>query len=314
MLGTDVARNEIGSFVQRIWPAETQVAVCSRKSKMSSQPQVTVSPGDNLRPNSLAHHFSSIRVLLSLVAVCGIGCVLVLPYDAAVSGASRREDLPGDLAKAVQLSEVFGHSLGAGAILLTTLVVAQSRRKQLIGAVLITLTAGLTANALKGSVSRVRPHSVPLIEVVQELEENIGQAPPTSSERGSTAGKEGSLSPERVPIDQLRFWDSRQRSFPSGHSATAWGLALGLSLAFPRGAALFAFFACLACFQRLFSGAHYLSDVLAGAGIAFMWGCFWYAISRRSQRLLPLFSLPRRPVAAWANVDGTRAAAPLDAP
>ncbi len=68
----------------------------------------------------------------------------------------------------------------------------------------------------------------------------------------------------------LSFWDARQRSFPSGHAATAWGLAMGLSLAFPRASWIFGMLAISASVQRLTSGAHFPSDVLAGAVLAFL--------------------------------------------
>jgi membrane-associated phospholipid phosphatase len=60
------------------------------------------------------------------------------------------------------------------------------------------------------------------------------------------------------------------QSFPSAHSATAVGLAIGLSWLYPRGRWLFAAFAGLAILQRLDADAHYCSDVLAGGGVAFV--------------------------------------------
>ncbi|HBE71417.1 MAG TPA: hypothetical protein DDW52_25000 [Planctomycetaceae bacterium] len=77
-----------------------------------------------------------------------------------------------------------------------------------------------------------------------------------------------------IEMVEADFWDSRQRSFPSGHSATAWGLAIGLCLAFPRASGVLVFVATLASIQRISSGAHYPSDVLAGAAIA----CFWATV------------------------------------
>lgn len=199
------------------------------------------------------------RLLAMLAFACGVCCVAVLQLDAGISASSREFDVPGDLEKAIQLSETFGHSSGAAAILLSLYWVAVDHRRGLAGAILLTLASGVTANLMKGTVSRVRPHSV------QMLEE-----------------EDGSLS-------KLRFWDSRQRSFPSGHAATAWGLALGLAFVFPRGTLLFATFACLASFQRLYCGAHYLSDVLAGAAIAFAWGAILLTLSRRNRFLASVF-------------------------
>ena len=60
------------------------------------------------------------------------------------------------------------------------------------------------------------------------------------------------------------------QSFPSGHTATAVGLAIALTMLYPRGWWLFGILAILAATQRIDSQAHYLSDVLAGAAISFL--------------------------------------------
>ena len=57
------------------------------------------------------------------------------------------------------------------------------------------------------------------------------------------------------------------QSFPSGHTATAVGLAIGLTYVFPRGKYLFAVLAVMASLQRIVSNAHWTSDVLSGAAV-----------------------------------------------
>jgi membrane-associated phospholipid phosphatase len=66
------------------------------------------------------------------------------------------------------------------------------------------------------------------------------------------------------------------QSFPSGHTATAVGLALALSSLYPGGRRLFALLAVLAASQRVLFDAHFLSDTLVAAGIA----CFVAAFLR----------------------------------
>lgn len=178
----------------------------------------------------------------------------VLSVDSELSEWTRGGDLPGDLSKAINLSEAFAHGLGALVILVAVWTVAVDRRPSVWLAILMTASSGLMANGLKSCFVRVRPHASSSLVVVDEM---------NMSEQNSTTlgGK------ERVLAD---FWDSRQRSFPSGHAATAWGLAVGLSIVFPRGIWIFAFLAVLASLQRLVSGAHYPSDILAGAAVAFL--------------------------------------------
>jgi membrane-associated phospholipid phosphatase len=67
-----------------------------------------------------------------------------------------------------------------------------------------------------------------------------------------------------------QFPGSGGQSFPSGHTATAAGLAAGLIWLYPQGRLLFSLLTVLVGCQRIVSGAHYPSDVLVGAAV----GCF----------------------------------------
>ena len=58
-----------------------------------------------------------------------------------------------------------------------------------------------------------------------------------------------------------------QFSFPSGHTITAFSVAVSLSLLYPSLAAALLFCAISVAASRVVLGMHFLSDVLAGAAI-----------------------------------------------
>lgn len=189
-------------------------------------------------------------------------CGLSFALDESVSSFARSIDLPGDLQKAIQLSEAFAHGFGAAFILFSVWLVAIERRKLVWLAILTTACSGVAANGMKSLAVRIRPYAVEDIQV--------GTPQRTKLSNNEAVGNNNKLAMPKT-IVAPSFWDARQRSFPSGHAATAVGLAIGLSLIFPRGMLIFGILAGLACVQRLTSGAHFLSDVLAGSAIAF--GC-----------------------------------------
>jgi membrane-associated phospholipid phosphatase len=77
---------------------------------------------------------------------------------------------------------------------------------------------------------------------------------------------------------------SGQQSMPSGHTALAVGLALGLAWLYPQFRWLLLGLALLVACQRISSSAHYLSDTLVGASL----GCLSAAIFLREPRVVPL--------------------------
>lgn len=64
-------------------------------------------------------------------------------------------------------------------------------------------------------------------------------------------------------------------SMPSGHSSTIFGLAVALSIVFPRWRALWFTIALVVGFSRIVVEAHYLSDVIAGATLGSLIALAW---------------------------------------
>jgi membrane-associated phospholipid phosphatase len=170
----------------------------------------------------------------------------VLPLDLAILRAVQRLQLRGDLSKFFDYSELFGHGLGVAAIIATVVVLDDRNYRRAVFLVICSFGSGLLADASKLLVARTRPYyladlSIPVSNTFVEW------FPPWSTEALTQS----------------------QTSFPSGHTATAFGLAVGLGVLYPKGRYLFLLFATLAACQRIATLAHYPSDVFGGGMIAF---------------------------------------------
>jgi membrane-associated phospholipid phosphatase len=198
-----------------------------------------------------------------------IGLAAFLPFapfvDYTVAMWFSEDPLPGDLLKALHLCEIFAHGVGIMLILIGLACLVPSSRWYLPRIAAIAYGSGAIVTLIKMFVTRPRPNQL-LTNAV------------------------GSDGPWRWNIDwmleRLTVDDESFRSFPSGHAATAVGLAVGLSLLFPRGRYLFWFAAVMASAQRLHAFAHYFSDVLAGWII----GLTWSAVCLHPRLLGGLFS------------------------
>lgn len=152
------------------------------------------------------------------------------------------DQIPGDLRRLVQLSEVYAHGTGVVMIFLVIWALDHELRSFVPRLAILTFLPGIVARMGKLLVARQRPMAF---------------------------GSEGVASDSFLGFPGVGgAWELQ--SFPSGHTATAVGLAIVLSYVYPRGRHLFAVFAVLAAAQRVMSDAHFLSDTLVSAGIACM--------------------------------------------
>jgi hypothetical protein len=192
--------------------------------------------------------------LLICAALCAVLAALALSVDLPVWRAVRAGDgskLPGDVRKLLQLSEAFAHGMGVALCLLTVCTLDLRGFRLAPRLALSAYGAGLLADFCKLQVARVRPK----FSDATAIQETFITWFPW-------------LNREALPME----WKYKLMSFPSGHTATAVGLAVVLSYFYPRGRLLFALFAVLAAMQRLEGGSHYLSDTLAGASIGLLVG------------------------------------------
>jgi len=192
--------------------------------------------------------------LVAALLVCGLLSVAT-NFDVALAAWIAENRLPGDLYRLIELSEIFAHGLGVALILLTVLVLDPNSRRPLAWIAASAYGSGLMANAAKLLVARIRPKSY---DLTQSALDSFQDWLPLLSGNHST------------------------QSFPSAHTATAAGLAVGLIWVYPRGRWLFVLFAILATAQRLQSAAHYLSDTCCGAALGITVGSL--IVSRGSRK------------------------------
>jgi membrane-associated phospholipid phosphatase len=141
--------------------------------------------------------------------------------------------------------------------------VDQRNRRKLWEAALFVLTCGILANLAKYLIPRRRPNTYDLEDWSWLNPERDPEVPFASSWDGWG-----------VPLTESWFNESI-RSFPSGHTATAVAMAIGLTYVYPRGKHLFLFMASVAAFQRLVAGAHYLSDIMVSIPLTLLVALAW---------------------------------------
>jgi len=145
-----------------------------------------------------------------------------------------------DAKRALACCEPFGHGFGIILVLAAVHQLDVRNRWALWRLALVPLVAGLTADLFKLTlVDRIRPRHWNLDGTVWD-----------------TFG-------DWLPFNFL----STHQSFPSGHATAAFACATALAWRYPRARIYFYSLAAGVALQRVVSGAHYTSDVLAGAAL-----------------------------------------------
>jgi len=210
-------------------------------------------PGQN-SPATAAR--SPVRFRLLVAGLLAAAGGLLLLVDLPVAGWFRQHQLPGDLARLVNFSEVFAHGLGAAAVLGVAVALDPSLRQagmrwEFARLCLAAYSGGLVVDLIKGVVTRVRPRSADLT--------SLASAIGTFGDQAAAAGVPLARGPLEKSVELM--------SFPSGHAAVAAGMATALAWKYPHGLPAFAAVAACAAFQRVVTSAHYPSDVAFGAAI-----------------------------------------------
>jgi membrane-associated phospholipid phosphatase len=190
------------------------------------------------------------RLLLPLLLAAA--AIAALALDVPVGARARRWNDPAVLerdASAKSLHdnlgwfdtfEPFGHGRGIVLLLLALHQLDPKRRWAIPRLAACALAAGGIANLLKLVVARTRPNDLP----------PDFTGPVWATFHGW--------------LPQFSIQSSLQ-SFPSAHTAAAAAFAAALIWLYPQGRLLFTLLAVLVGCQRIVSGAHFPSDVCAGA-------------------------------------------------
>ena len=173
--------------------------------------------------------------------------------DEASAAWMRRDFLPGDAKAVFEYISIFGH--GTGCLIAVLLIFAldpvrRSGIKFVLGASILT---GVIATVMKVMIHRNRPYYL----VAETGDQSLSEA----------------------------VFNNATQSFPSGHTAAAFALAVALSVLYPRGAKVFFAFAVVTGLQRVFAQAHYPSDVFAGALIGLVTSWCVLKLAQRSKQL-----------------------------
>lgn len=156
------------------------------------------------------------------------------------------EHCPGSIRRLLNSCEPFGHGSGAALVVFAVFLLDPSRRWLLPRVVLCTAAGGMAANLCKLLVARTRPLRFCFTDS-SNVWDTFGAWLPSG---GGFA----------------------QQSFPSAHTGAAVALAYAMSRIYPAGRPLFWTLAAGVALQRVDSGCHFASDVLAAVALGLMAG------------------------------------------
>ena len=180
---------------------------------------------------------------LATAVLAVLAAAAVPTIDGPLAVAAMHTELPHFVFTMIIHSEVFGDGCGVLFFFAAVWLLDPARRRCLPRLIACAYGSGLAVNVVKLFVARARPF--------YWLEQQGGKGLPSFGEWFPMGGN-----------------GTAWQSFPSGHTATAVGLALGLAALYPRGRVLFLSLAVLVGCQRVVNDMHYVADVLAAAIVA----------------------------------------------
>lgn len=190
----------------------------------------------------------NVRTFLIVSLFVAVAGLLMIPFDHAIVAWINSHSIGHKSRAFLSRAEPFGHGYGILLILVTWIILCRPTIRRFSAVAASAGGAGLVANILKAFVVRTRPNPLP----ENSVDTLLSFMDPTASPISAFAKHVG---------------DDAHLSFPSAHTATAFGFALALGHLFPRGRIWFLFLGLLVGCQRINEGRHYPGDVFCGAAI-----------------------------------------------
>lgn len=166
----------------------------------------------------------------------------------------------GHAAKLVEILTLFkrmGEVWFVMVISVTMVLIAPARCRQVLVLWLAIGAAALVGQVLlKHAVGKLRP----------DAELTSAEA----AKAGDAVVRHGMVLNQGAALLRPFSWEHSGLTFPSGHAALAFAAFAVLGRAFPRARWWFLFLACGVAASRVLMGEHFLSDVIAGAGVGYV--------------------------------------------
>lgn len=190
-----------------------------------------------------------------IIAAAGVAlAAALLPFDRAIGDALASIPLRGDLRRELQVLQQFGSGSTIALVAILIALLDRPRLPRMIDYLLAAGAAWLAVFALKVASGRMRPkHDEPFVFL--------------GPFRAAPVGRDG------APAHSWEFWKrgvSELWSMPSSHTALAVVAAVFLASTYPRLRWLVAPWAALVALCRMTFDAHYPSDCVLGALIAWL--------------------------------------------
>lgn len=173
------------------------------------------------------------------------GLAAIAFVDVPVGRMHLTVDLPKTVVQWLNQAETFGNGAGVVFFLVAVAALDSRRARCLVRLACAAWGAGIAANVVKLTIGRCRPYLW--------LRDNPDATGAWQQFQG---------------LFPLGANEHEWQSFPSAHTATACGLAFGLSALYPHGRRLFLGLAAMVACQRVAGDMHYVSDTLFAAAIA----------------------------------------------